>query len=100
MYESGANDFRRLQAASLRLSDDEVRSFHNGSREPNEELRRVLGRVLGREISRVSSGDGNDVQLLKHFKVVLEYMRTQRMCTPFITIFAENLMRQTTWNNW
>ena len=68
MYESAANDFRRLQAASLRLSDDEVRSFHKGSREPNEELRRLLGDVLGREISRVSSSDSDDVQLLKHPK--------------------------------
>ena len=67
-YESAANDFRRLQAASLRLSDDEVKSFHDGSKEPNEGVRRLLGSVLGREISCVSSSDGNDVQLLKHPK--------------------------------
>ena len=81
-------DFRRLQAASLRLSDDEVKSFHDGSKEPNEGVRRLLGSVLGREISRVSSSDGNDVQLLKHPKKNIKIWE----CTFISERFNRNIL--------
>lgn len=59
-------DFRRLQAASLRLSDDEVKSFHDGSKEPNEGVRKSISVVLGRWLDCTYDGDSSSIQLLKH----------------------------------
>ena len=61
-------DFRRLQAASLRLSDDEVRAYHSASKELDEGLRKSISGVLGRWLDCSYDGDCSSIQLLKHPK--------------------------------
>ena len=61
-------DFRRLQAASLLLSDDEVRAYHSASKELDERLRQFISRVLGRWLDCTYDGDSGSIQLLKHSK--------------------------------
>ncbi len=72
-YESAANDFRRLQAASLRLSDDEVRAYHSASKELDEGLRKSISGVLGRWLDCSYDGDSSSIQLLKHSKTGGEF---------------------------
>ena len=61
-------DFRRLQAASLRLSDNEVRAYHSASKELDEGLRKSISGVLGRWLDCTYDGDSSSIQLLKHSK--------------------------------
>ena len=61
-------DFRRLQAASLRLSDDEVTAYHSASKELDEGLRKSISGVLGRWLDCTYDGDSGSIQLLKHPK--------------------------------
>ena len=72
-YESAANDFRRIQAASFRLSDEEVRAYHSASKELDEGLRKSLSGVLGRWLDCSYDGDSSSIQLLKHPKTGSEF---------------------------
>lgn len=65
-YEQTENDFRRIQAASRGLSDEQVRNFHDGSKQLDEGVRDRISGVLGRWITCCGYGDSYAARVLEN----------------------------------
>ena len=58
------DEFRRLQAESQRMSDEEIQLYHSGEREVNEELRKNISGILRSQIDAARNGVRNDYGIL------------------------------------
>ena len=59
------DEFRKLQAESQGMSEEELRGYHRGDRTLDDIVRKRLSRVLGRQVGAVVSGNSYDYELLK-----------------------------------
>ena len=59
------DEFRNLQTASQRMSDEELQGYHRGDRTLDEDVRGRLSRVLTRQVEAVCGSIGNDSRLLR-----------------------------------
>ncbi len=63
-----SDEFRRVQAESLGLSDEDVRMFHRGSRILDEGIRGRLSRVFRQQLLAQCSGYKYDTRRLTNYK--------------------------------
>lgn len=58
------DEFRRLQAESKGMSDEDIQLYHSGKREVDEELRKSISGILRSQIDAARNGVRNDYGIL------------------------------------
>ena len=58
------DEFRRLQAESKGMSDEDIQLYHSGKREVNDELRKNISGILRSQIDAARNGVRNDYGIL------------------------------------